>query len=115
MSEPTIASLTAENAELKKQIENATANHSGLLAQVDAHKGMLSESIQSSLNLRTNLIMFQKKIQELSGVIQEKDKLINGLNQQLTDATAKIASYEDTKSAEVPPKENKDAINKVSK
>ena len=77
MSELPLAALAQENTQLKSQLENAINQVNSYVAQLDAHKQMLSESIQSSLSLRATLIVFQKNIQDL--------------NKQLADANAKIA------------------------
>ena len=71
MSEQALAAITQENQSLKKQLEGAVNQANGFVAQLDAHKGMLSESITGSLNLRTQCIMMNKTIQELSGKVQE--------------------------------------------
>ena len=99
MTQAAIDSLSAENTNLKKQLENAVNQANGFVAQLDAHKQMLSESIQSSLNLRTTVIMFQRNIQEAQQKNQAAEKQIESLNQQLSDAT----------------KEPKNATDKVSK
>lgn len=89
-----IEALQQENNTLKQQMAANSQGVQGLLAQLDAHKQSLNEALNVGLNLRTNLIMFQKQNEQLVAKIQEQEKQINSLNQQLTDATAKIASLE---------------------
>lgn len=69
--------------ELKKLNEAHEQTVNGLVYQLDAHKQMLNENLQISLNLRTNLCMFQKEYQKLQ--VQVAD-----LTKQLADANAKI-------------------------
>lgn len=87
----------SELDELKKEHDNLKAQMGanqqgihGLLAQVEALKGELADARTISLQLRTNLVMFQKSNTELV----EKNK---GLQKELDDLKS-------AKSAEVPPK-----------
>ena len=77
--------LIAENVSLKQQIEANKTGVNGLLAQLDATKHMFNEMSTSALHLRSSNIILQRNVQELNAKIEN-------LNQQLCDATAKIAS-----------------------
>jgi uncharacterized coiled-coil DUF342 family protein len=85
-----LEALKNENTTLKNQMAANQQGIHGLLAQVDAYKGELADARTISLQLRTNLIMFQKSNQELA----EKVKALE----------AEIAAAKEAKSAEVPPK-----------
>lgn len=75
---------------LQAQLDQAVSQGNGLVAQLDAHKQMLSEVIGSGLNLRATLLLVQKNNEELSAKIGELNKTIEGLNQELADAKAKL-------------------------
>lgn len=79
---------------LNKQLAETNQGVQGLLAQLDAHKGMLSESIANNLQLRTNLVLFQKQNKDLNDNGLALRKQIEGLDQQLSDASKRIAELE---------------------
>ena len=79
----TVESLSQEVTRLKQQNDQAVSQANGFVVQLDAHKQMLSESIQSCLNLRTQNLMFQKQLQEFSSKIQELQRLLDAANQKL--------------------------------
>ena len=79
--------LQVENENLKKQALQNSQGIQGLLAQVDAYKQLVNENTQISINLRTNLILFQKASEELSGKV-------SALNKQLEEAKARIVELE---------------------
>jgi hypothetical protein len=72
--------------DLVKQLEQLKVQNEGLICQLDAHKAHLSESINTSLNLRSTLVLFQKKNQELNQVIMVKNDLIAKLENSLKEA-----------------------------
>ena len=84
-----LETLKAEHETLKQQMMQNSQGIHGLLAQVDAYKGELADARTISLQLRTNLIMFQKSNNELV----EKVKSLE----------AEVAKFKEAKSAEVPP------------
>lgn len=83
---------------MSEQLQNELNQHKqavdGLLAQLDATKAMFNDTMNSNLQLRTNQIMLQKECQKLNTQLADKDKQIESLNQQLNDATAKLAEKE---------------------
>jgi len=79
--------LQVENANLKKKAENNSRGVEGLLAQIDAHKGLIHENLGQNLQLRTNIILFQKEQKALVSKIED-------LNKKLSDALTKIAQLE---------------------
>lgn len=93
-----IRRMSDVNTQLKQQQDAIT----GLQCQLDAAKQMFNESSNANLILRTQLNLGQRQLQELSQNAIKSQQTIDGLNQQLSDATAKIAALE-------PPKENSDA------
>ncbi len=83
-----------ENDALKAQLDQNSKGVENLLAQLDAHKGMLNESLNACVNMRTHLIIEQKKAQETAGKMGQLGNQITTLTQQLADANAKIATLE---------------------
>lgn len=77
--------LQKENALLKQQADQNSAGIHGLLAQLDAHKAMLNESLTASLHLRTNMILVQKSNKELADKNIELKKLLDEANKRLAD------------------------------
>lgn len=86
--------MSDETQNLKNEIEQYKQNSDSLMAQLEAGKQTLGENMQVCLNLRANLIIFQKKIQDLSAELETTKKLLNEANIKL--------------------KENENAINQVS-
>ena len=86
--------MSTEIETLKNQVQNLQNGAQVLLAQLDSHKQMLNEVITTALNTKSNMILVQNKAKQLENLLVEKDKQIASLNQQLEDATAKIASFE---------------------
>lgn len=82
-----IETLQKEIETLKQQAINNSQGVNGLLAQLDAHKNMLSESITSVLHLRTNLILFEKSNKEIAERNSE-------LKKSLEEAHKRIAELE---------------------
>ena len=90
MSVESIASLNSEITQLKKQVEDAVNQANGFVAQLDAHKQMLSEVIGNYLNTKAGMIMSNRHLHEANAKLSASEKQVESLNQQLTDATAKI-------------------------
>ena len=86
--------LKAENEQLKAQALQNSQGVQSLLAQLDAHKQQMNESITAGLQLRSNLFLFQKAHKEQADHIATLNKQIESLNQQLGDATKRIAELE---------------------
>lgn len=84
-----IEDLTTENNNLKATLQNNANGIQTVLAQLDAHKQMINENNQIGVNLRTNIILFQKQNEML--------------NEQLKIANSKIVELE-AKIAEKPEK-----------
>lgn len=79
----TIDTLNAENAGLKRQVQQTSDAVHGLLAQIDAHKQELNNAIQNSIMLRTNTIILQKSNKELVDKINALNAMIADLNKKL--------------------------------
>jgi hypothetical protein len=58
--------VSQENIALKKQLENNAQGVQGLLAQLDAHKQMMNDSLNQGLALRTQLILLQNQNKQLN-------------------------------------------------
>ncbi len=66
--------LKNKNESLKQLLAQNNNNVAGLVAQLEAHKQMLNDSLNTGLQLRTNLILFQKNNQELSERLEAANK-----------------------------------------
>ncbi len=66
-----INELTEANKNLTQQIVNHSNGAEALMAQLEAHKGMLNESLTASLNLKTHIILLDKKIKRLEKQLQD--------------------------------------------
>lgn len=87
--------IIKENEQLKLQIK-------GMFAQLDAHKQMVNEGLASSVQLRTNLVLFQTELQEkshenellknsnanLNSQVDVLNKQVTTLNQRISELTA---------------------------
>ena len=80
--------LKNENQSLKDQLAQHKTGVDGLLAQLDALRGELTDARTISLQLRTNLILVQKSNKEL-------DEKVKALELEL-------ANFKIAKTAEVP-------------
>lgn len=95
MSEEVLKKLSTENEQLKQQ-------QKALFAQLEAHKQMVNEGLAISVNLRTNVIMFQGALQEKARELEESkqananltnqvdvlNKQVTALNQRISELTA---------------------------
>ena len=79
---------------LTKQLEQQSAGVENLLAQLDAYKGSYNEAIQIGLNLRINLVMFQKENKKLHDKNVVLQKSVDELGSKLNDALNKIQALE---------------------
>lgn len=89
--------LKEENANLSNLNSQNQQGIASLMAQFDAAKQMLNESLASSLQLRTHLTLFQKKVNELSEKAEADKKVIDGLNSELSNHIVRIAELENPK------------------
>jgi chromosome segregation ATPase len=90
MSDDQIKKLTDENEQLKKQAEQNSKGVEGLLAQLDAHKGNLSEAIQTGLNLRTQLILFQKENKRVTDFATDLQNKLDAANKKIAELEAAV-------------------------
>jgi hypothetical protein len=86
--------LTEANKNLTQQVINHSQGAEALMAQLDAHKGMLNESLTASLQLKAHALLLEKQSKRLQDVVDELNKQVQGVNKQLEDATARIADLE---------------------
>jgi len=93
MSEP-LNAVELENQNLKQQLQNNAQGVENLLAQLDAHKGAIADANAINLNIRTQLILWQKQNKLLNDRNLELMKQIEGVNKQLEDATKRISELE---------------------
>lgn len=75
--------MSEENSMLKQQLD-------GVSAQLEAHKQLLTEQLNAALMFRSNIILFQKHIQELNEKLKTSEAQVVSLNQQLAEANAKL-------------------------
>lgn len=73
MSSPTDnkVNLVDENDTLKKSNESFKQTNNGLVIQLDAHKQMINDLLQSNLTLRTHSLAYQQEMQNLNNQINE--------------------------------------------
>lgn len=81
------AALDAENAGLKKQLEQNANNLDGMMSQLDATREQLNESLTISLNVRTNLIHIKKQYQKVSAELEIAQKKIASLEAKPAEVT----------------------------
>jgi hypothetical protein len=63
-----VVSLQAEIDALKAQAAQNSQGVNSLVAQLEAHKHHLNDTLTGCLNLRTHLVLAQKRIAELEAV-----------------------------------------------
>jgi CII-binding regulator of phage lambda lysogenization HflD len=80
-----INELTQSNNNLTKQVFGHSQGAEAMAAQLDAHKGMLNESLTASLQLKAHSILLEKQVKKLQGIIDALNKQVEGLNKQLED------------------------------
>lgn len=92
--------MSAEQIQKDREMNQKELELNSLRAAVDAHKGMINEQLQNSLHLRTNLVLFQKELQRITNEKNASEATlkaqIQSLDQQLADATARIAELDTT-------------------
>lgn len=92
----------SENLRLQNELEQTKVNFKGALAQLEATKQMLNEHLGSALQTRTNIILLNTHIQELTQKLQIQAsqmqvmgetilKLSPPKNEVSTDATDQIS------------------------
>lgn len=84
-----LENLKQENDNLKKQLEANSNGVQTLLAQLDAHKQMLNEQFASSIQVRSNLVLYQKAHKEVTDKNSELLKQIELLNKELEELKTK--------------------------
>lgn len=82
--------LSLENDNLKKQAEQNSEGVQNLLAQLDAHKQFINEILVGGINLRTNIILLQKQVQELSVKLQESNSKFLEVKTQLDNSLLQL-------------------------
>jgi regulator of replication initiation timing len=87
-----IDNLQKENVAMKTQLSQNQQGVEGLVAQLEAHKGMLGEQLNQGLALRAEMVRLNKLLQLATVDAQAKSEQVKTLTQQLADANAKIAS-----------------------
>ena len=87
-----IDNLQKENVAMKTQLSQNQQGVEGLVAQLEAHKGMLGEQLNQGLALRAEMVRLNKLLQLATVDAQAKTEQVKTLTQQLADANAKIAS-----------------------
>lgn len=93
-----LETITNENQNLKKQIEQTSAGVDNLMTQLQAYKDALTDMNNLNLNLRSNLIATQKQYQQIINGHAQAAKQVNDLtdklrvaNQLLDEEKRKIA------------------------
>lgn len=74
--------MSDEINSLKTQLDQKEQAINGLLAQLDAHRGVMNESLNASLQLRTNFVVIQKNNLELNQKLSAANERIKELEKQ---------------------------------
>jgi outer membrane murein-binding lipoprotein Lpp len=69
------------------KIEELENKVQGLTAHVDAIKQMFNEQTETNMNLRTNLLLFQKQYGELARLTQAQEPVLLSLNAKVAELT----------------------------
>jgi chromosome segregation ATPase len=98
MSNTDLDVLTKERdsliAQLKKQETDAQGQLESVQCQLEGHGGMLNESIQQNLTLRTNLQLFNRANKKLSEKVQAFETTVASQMQTIKDLTASNAALQ---------------------
>jgi len=76
-----IDELQKENVNLKTRMNQNQEGVNNLIAQLEAHKGMVNDGLNFQVQARTQLVLLQKKIQELNAENDSLKKQVEALNQ----------------------------------
>lgn len=87
MSDAYTDQLKKENEVLKMKMEQNENQTDAFLSQIDAHRGMLNEYINSLIMIRTQFIMLQKQHKIMNDKCAHQKDIIDGLNKQLAAAS----------------------------
>jgi predicted nuclease with TOPRIM domain len=93
--------MSEVDMKLQKELELATNNIKGLIAQLEATKQMLNEQLASNLQLRTNVHMFANANKEFVDHNSQLQKEIENLKQHIITLATKINEL--TPKPELPP------------
>lgn len=92
-------------AQLRDELQKAISQVQGLSAQLEAHQQMVNEGLQASVNLRTNLVLYQKAHKDVSAGFNEQCKLNEQLNVQVKALTQEVADLKAAASQAAPVSE----------
>lgn len=91
-----VTELTNKNATLEKELQNLKNNYQQLVnaynaknIEVEAVKDQLAETVQSTLNLRTNNKILNNNIQSVQNALETANKTIKELNAKLDTVQSK--------------------------
>ena len=91
--------LKETNKTLTQQMIGNSQGSEALMAQLDAHKGMLNESLTASLQLKAHALLLEKQGKRLQQLVDDLNKQIQGLTKELEDAKSKIVVLEQSQAA----------------
>jgi len=80
--------LMSKVTELQNQVNQYKNTLDAVGAQLDAHKQMLNESLNSILQLRTHNIMLQKQLNESATKCKNLEDEVDRLTKELADCKA---------------------------
>lgn len=86
---------------LKNENQNLKNQNEMLMAQIDAYRAVLNEQLQAGINLRTNLVILTKRLQDSDSKVKSLQTALDAANNQINEL--------------LPLKENKDNIEQLSK
>jgi chromosome segregation ATPase len=94
MSQEIIDAFKQEIDGLKRSLDNYKQAIDGLSAQLEASKQMYNETVNQLYQAKTSHVGQSKLTNDYATKAQAHEQTIASLNQQLSDATAKIATLE---------------------
>ncbi len=86
-----ISEIDSLKNQLKQYETDAQGQLESVQCQLEAHGGMLNESIQQNLTLRTNLQSFNRANKKLSEKLKASEALVISQEQTIKDLTANNA------------------------
>jgi chromosome segregation ATPase len=86
--------LQKEIDDLKTQLAGKDSAIDGLLSQMDAHREVLNESMNTAMNLRTNVIHVKKANQKVAVELDKEKKQYASLQAEYNNALARITALD---------------------
>lgn len=102
MTNVTLEQVQQELEAAKQELKQNKDNIKGLVAQLEATKGMFNEQLAANLQLRTNLNLFLEANKEFTQENEKLKKDIEGKTAQVQTLAAKVLELTQPKLEPVP-------------